>query len=38
LQLVRRAKLHLDLLHLDHMTRCHVSYAMSSFMTQSPVD
>ena len=22
-----------DLLHLDHMTQCHVSYAMSSFIT-----
>jgi hypothetical protein len=30
LQPVRRAKSCLDLLHLDHMTQCHVSYAMSS--------
>jgi hypothetical protein len=30
LQLVRRAEPHLDLLHLGHMTLCHVSYAMSS--------
>jgi hypothetical protein len=33
LQLVHRAKSCLDLLHLDHMTPCHVSYAMSSFIT-----
>ena len=33
LQLVRRAKSCLDLLHLSHMTQCHVSYAMSSFIT-----
>ena len=33
LQPVRRAKSCLDLLHLDHMTPCHVSYAMSSFIT-----
>jgi hypothetical protein len=32
LQPVRRAKSCLDLLHLDHMTPCHVSYAMSSFI------
>jgi hypothetical protein len=32
LQLVRRAKLCLDL-HLNHMTQCHVSCAMSSFIT-----
>jgi hypothetical protein len=32
LQPVRRAKSCLDLLHLDHMTQCHVSYAMSSFI------
>jgi hypothetical protein len=30
LQPVHRAKPHLDLLHLGHMTLCHVSYAMSS--------
>jgi hypothetical protein len=30
LQRVRRAKPCLDLLHLSHMTLCHVSYAMSS--------
>jgi hypothetical protein len=33
LQLVRRAKSCLDLLHLDHMTQCHVSCAMTSFIT-----
>jgi hypothetical protein len=33
LQLVRRAKSCLDLLHFDHMTQCHVSCAMSSFIT-----
>jgi hypothetical protein len=33
LQPVRRAKPCLDLLHLSHMTPCHVSYAMSSFIT-----
>jgi hypothetical protein len=33
LQLVRRAKSCLDLLHLSHMTQCHVSCAMSSFIT-----
>jgi hypothetical protein len=33
LQPVCRAKPHLDLLHLGHMTPCHVSYAMSSFIT-----
>jgi hypothetical protein len=38
LQPVHRAKPHLDLRHLGHMTPCHVSYAMSSFMTQSSVD
>jgi hypothetical protein len=38
LQPVRRAKPHLDLCHLGHMTPCHVSYAMSSFMTPLPVD
>jgi hypothetical protein len=32
LQLVRRAKSCLDLLHLDHMTQCHVSCAMSTFI------
>jgi hypothetical protein len=30
LQLVHRAKSYLDLLHLDHMTQCHVSRAISS--------
>jgi hypothetical protein len=33
LQLVHQAKSCLDLLHLDHMTQCHVSCAMSSFIT-----
>jgi hypothetical protein len=33
LQPVHRAKSCLDLLPLDHMTQCHVSYAMSSFIT-----
>ena len=33
LQPVRRAKPYLDLLYLSHMTQCHVSYAMSSFIT-----
>jgi hypothetical protein len=33
LQLVCQAKTCLDLLHLSHMTQCHVSYAMSSFIT-----
>ena len=33
LQPVRRAKSYLDLLHLGHMTPCHISYAMSSFIT-----
>ena len=33
LQPVRRAKPCLDLLHLSHLTQCHVSYAMSSFIT-----
>ena len=33
LQLVHQAKTCLDLLHLNHMTQCHVSYAMSSFIT-----
>ena len=28
-----QAKPHLDLLHFSHMTPCHVSYAMSSFIT-----
>ena len=32
LQPVHRAKSCLDLLHLDHMTPCHVLYAMSSFI------
>ena len=30
---VYQAKSCLDLLHLSHMTPCHVSYAMSSFIT-----
>ena len=38
LQPVHQAKPHLDLLHLSHMTYCHVSYAMSSFITYSPMD
>jgi hypothetical protein len=38
LQPAHWAKPHLDLLHLDHMTPCHVSYAISSFMTQLLVD
>jgi hypothetical protein len=33
LQPVHQAKPCLDLLHLSHMTQCHVSYAMSSFIT-----
>ena len=33
LQLVHRAKSCLDILHLSYMTQCHVSYAMSSFIT-----
>ena len=33
LQPVHQAKPHLDLLHLSHMTPCHVSYAMSFFIT-----
>ena len=33
LQPVHQAKPHLDLLHLSHMIPCHVSYAMSSFIT-----
>ena len=33
LQPVHRAKSCLDLLHLRHVTQCHVSYAMSSFIT-----
>jgi hypothetical protein len=33
LQPVHRAKPHVDLLHLGHMTPYHVSYAISSFMT-----
>jgi hypothetical protein len=32
LQPVHRAKSCLDLLHLDHMTQCHVSCAMSTFI------
>jgi hypothetical protein len=32
LQPVHRVKSYLNLLHLDHMTPCHVSYAMSSFV------
>ena len=32
LQPVHQAKSCLDLLHLDHMTQCHVSCAMSSFI------
>ena len=32
LQLVHRAKSCLDLLHLSHMTPCHVSYTISSFI------
>jgi hypothetical protein len=32
------SKPHLDLCHLGHITPCHVSYAMSSFMTPSPMD
>ena len=38
LQPVHQAKPCLDLLHLSHMTPCHVSYAMSSFITYSPID
>ena len=30
---VHQVKSCLDLLHLSHMTQCHVSYAMSSFIT-----
>ena len=33
LQPAHQAKPHLDLLHLSHMTQCHVSYAISSFIT-----
>jgi hypothetical protein len=33
LQPVHQTKSCLDLLHLSHMTPCHVSYAMSSFIT-----
>jgi hypothetical protein len=33
LQPVHRAKSCFDLLHLDHMTPCHVSYAVSSIIT-----
>jgi hypothetical protein len=33
LQLVHQDKSCLDLLHFSHMTPCHVSYAMSSFIT-----
>ena len=32
LQLVHQAKSCLDFLHLDHMTQCHISCAMSSFI------
>ena len=32
LQPVHQAKFCLNLLHLDHMTQCHISYAMSSFI------
>ena len=32
LQPVHQAKFWLDLLHFSHMTPCHVSYAMSSFI------
>ena len=32
LQPVHQAKSCLDLLHLDHMTQCHVSFAISSFI------
>ena len=32
LQPVHQAKSCFDLLHLDHMTQCHVSFAMSSFI------
>jgi hypothetical protein len=38
LQPVHRAKSCLDLLHLSHMTQCHVSHAMSSIIACSPVD
>jgi hypothetical protein len=38
LQPVHRAKPHLDLLHIGHMTPCHVSYAISFFITQSSMD
>ena len=38
LQLVHEAKSCLDLLHLSHMIQCHVSYAMSSFITYSLMD
>jgi hypothetical protein len=33
LQSVHQAKYYLDLLHFSHMTPCHISYAMSSFIT-----
>jgi hypothetical protein len=33
LQPVHQAKPCLDLLHLSHMTQCHVSYTLSSFIT-----
>ena len=33
LQPVHQAKTCLDVLHLSHMIQCHVSYAMSSFIT-----
>ena len=32
LQPVHQAKSYLDLIHLDHMTQCHVSCAMGSFI------
>jgi hypothetical protein len=39
MQSVRQAKPYLDLLHLGHMTPCHISYAMSfSIITYSPMD
>ena len=38
LQPVYQAKHHLDLLHLSHMTSCHVSYAINSFIIYIPVD
>ena len=33
LQPVHQARSYLDFLHLSHMTPCHVSYAMSSFIS-----